>query len=191
MYPPDNYSKGSVATPFDQLSFIMRVHRSFGLERCGRKNSHRTRFHTNVLKKWIYDVKHNGMSHIYVGNDDINIYDNDEILINKAYLNTDKDKDKDNNENKDNINNNSDNNSTNDESGVIGKLKANDKIFIYFNRLILNSKSIIGLRTMDDKYGYILVPSAKVFQNVKVKYSETIKHIEENNIIISRWQSNL
>ena len=143
------------------------------------------------MKKWIYDVKHNGMSHIYVGNDDINIYDNDEILINKAYLNTDKDKDKDNNENKDNINNNSDNNSTNDESGVIGKLKANDKIFIYFNRLILNSKSIIGLRTMDDKYGYILVPSAKVFQNVKVKYSETIKHIEENNIIISRWQSNL
>ena len=154
----------------EQLSFISRVKRSFGLERNGRKSSHRNRYHTFKLKKYIYDTKFNGMTHIYNGINDINIHKNDNTILQSVIKKDIKDKPA--------------------VENVIGTLKQNDKMFVLFSVFIdkdseQENENILAIRTIDNIVGYIKVKS-KDYQSVKVSYEELEKFINDNNIIISQ-----
>ena len=150
----------------EQISFISRVKRSFGIEYNGSKfHNHRNRFHSFKLKKFIIDEKHCGMTHIYTGNKNINIYTSDRCIFD----NYDKPKtDKKNCSKK----------------CVIDIIKPNEKIIVFWSKMFLMFDNIFAISTRNGVVGYIMI-EMRYIEQVRVDYDEIVKFINDNNIIIS------
>ena len=164
-------------TFYDQLSFVMRVKRSFGKEYNGRKDSHRNELHSYKVKKWIYDKKFNGMTHVYTANKNVNIYKTDQSILNILHCRK--------------IENKVEKKLTDDDDqDSIGVLKQGNKICVIFCQDIsIDGECIVAIRTENGLVGFILIFQDDI-KSVSVKYSEIEQYIKNNNIIISKVRVN-
>ena len=170
----------------EQISFISRVKRSFGIERNGRKWSHRNRYHSFKIKKFIFDENYDTMTHIYNGKKNIIIYANDSCILHNISANYDQEinlkqqKEKENQEEK----------QKRMDNYVIGELKPNEKIFVYFDYKMKQHKEsskydlLVAIRMSNGIVGYGIISEGDL-SNLTMAYDKVEKFILDNNIVIS------